>query len=811
MTSRLGLTNGQHTAGLYADMTVDGPEIGTLVVVVDRAKNLPNRRTMGKQDPYCAARLGKEAKKTNTDLRGGQTPRWDQELRFTVHESPDYYNLKVSVFNDDKKTDMIGEAWIGLKDSVIIPGGGRNDSWHHLNYKGKYAGEIRIEMSYYDSRAPEKPIATDSQKKKSPVKRRPLPTGPSQVVTPQFGPRRLGCARGETVFLDPDGNPTQPPPEQPQDDGFADPHFNPHQPDFLPQIPPSSRHRGSLTQQHQMSLAHSQSAPDVHSVYADSQYPDDDYNPGPLDFANATNGVLDSYGSQWEHQSGAPSHHDAQSWHGSQFDASELPPLPPSHSNTPQHERHQSFDQQSYVASVSPLQSIERSYGGSPQSRPMSEYGTPVRNSPGPSPLRRGLPAPGQPTHAHPQSSPVSPFSRSVGSSGTPPYPLDHPGLTRHSVSDPFAAVTPPRPAPHPLSHEFRRSVSPQPYSGQPGYAEPNHYHFPDDSVPVVKPQPQPSPRARHSIAAIRHPVATFSAQNLPSAAPHAHPRGTPGATPTRKSISTSPAATPGSAASTTSLIPFGPDSFEHLNPAARSSQLDAQPSPHNPYHIPAAPAKASSSGEGKIDRDPNEKIVGFDGREIDPSDHLPVEAWAPEPEQKPGREGKTYGARGEGRGFGPRTTASAGNIQVNVRTRRMGSGEGSNAPSPVSVYGGSAQGSAVGSPVSPTKDGRNRLVKKNGPFGSASPRGGQGGQGPLREIEVPNPYGQGWGQGRYAAAPPKPPKIPMNATVEDEGPERYGYGASALSREMAKIDIGGIGNRRVPGRQAVGMVRYGG
>ena len=60
----------------YADMTLDGPEIGTLVAVVDRAKNLPNRKTMGKQDPYCAMRLGKEAKKTETDRRGGQTPRW---------------------------------------------------------------------------------------------------------------------------------------------------------------------------------------------------------------------------------------------------------------------------------------------------------------------------------------------------------------------------------------------------------------------------------------------------------------------------------------------------------------------------------------------------------------------------------------------------------------------------------------------------------------------------------------------------------------------------------------------------------------
>lgn len=68
--------NGAHTAGILADMSIDGPQIGTLVVIVDRAKNLPNRKTIGKQDPYCAARLGKIAKKTTTDIRGGQTPKW---------------------------------------------------------------------------------------------------------------------------------------------------------------------------------------------------------------------------------------------------------------------------------------------------------------------------------------------------------------------------------------------------------------------------------------------------------------------------------------------------------------------------------------------------------------------------------------------------------------------------------------------------------------------------------------------------------------------------------------------------------------
>lgn len=72
-------------------------------------------------------------------------------MRFTVHDSPDYYQLKVSVFNDDKKTDLIGETWIDLKE-VLMPGGGASDTWHNLNYRGKYAGEVRMEITYYDSR-----------------------------------------------------------------------------------------------------------------------------------------------------------------------------------------------------------------------------------------------------------------------------------------------------------------------------------------------------------------------------------------------------------------------------------------------------------------------------------------------------------------------------------------------------------------------------------------------------------------------------------------------------------------------------------
>ncbi|EHA48189.1 hypothetical protein MGG_01150 [Pyricularia oryzae 70-15] len=194
--------NNMHTSGIFSDMSIDGPEIGTLVLVVDKAKNLPNRKTIGKQDPYCAARLGKEAKKTATDVRGGQTPKWDQELRFTVHDCPDYNQLKVSVFNDDKKTDLIGETWIDLRD-ILVVGGGQSDTWHTLNFRSKYAGEIRLEITYYDSRPkPEKPaakprpVASNNDLSNAAVqpaaapKRRPLPTEPPNGPVPTAQPQQ---------------------------------------------------------------------------------------------------------------------------------------------------------------------------------------------------------------------------------------------------------------------------------------------------------------------------------------------------------------------------------------------------------------------------------------------------------------------------------------------------------------------------------------------------------------------------------------------------------------------------------------------
>ena len=79
-------------------------------------------------------------------------------------------------------------------EQVVVPGGGQSDIWHNLNCKGRYAGEIRIELTYYDTRPkaptelPTEPTASNmpgreqeslnGPRQPKALKRRPLPADP---------------------------------------------------------------------------------------------------------------------------------------------------------------------------------------------------------------------------------------------------------------------------------------------------------------------------------------------------------------------------------------------------------------------------------------------------------------------------------------------------------------------------------------------------------------------------------------------------------------------------------------------------------
>ncbi|CAG8531420.1 21558_t:CDS:2 [Gigaspora margarita] len=142
--------------------------LGELVVVAIKARNLVARDVIGKGDPFATFRIGDMAKRTKTDKRGGQHPVWDEELRFQVTDDPRHKVMKVQVYNEDKREHvLVGDEIIKL-DEVLKSG--EWDAWHEIKFRNKYAGEVFLEMTFYNAGAP------------PPVEKPPQPTFTTQYT-----------------------------------------------------------------------------------------------------------------------------------------------------------------------------------------------------------------------------------------------------------------------------------------------------------------------------------------------------------------------------------------------------------------------------------------------------------------------------------------------------------------------------------------------------------------------------------------------------------------------------------------------------
>ncbi|CAD6899520.1 unnamed protein product [Tilletia laevis] len=157
---------------------------GTLVCVVLKARNLPNKRSIGKQDPYCVLTVNNEPLKTTPDKRGGQHPQWDQQLHFDIYDDleellakeqlaldaattgsvsastaksrakPVKKVMKVACYADDQREpEFIGEGVVDLTETLKS---GEFDEWVPLQAKDRYAGEVYLELTYYLDKAPPK-------------------------------------------------------------------------------------------------------------------------------------------------------------------------------------------------------------------------------------------------------------------------------------------------------------------------------------------------------------------------------------------------------------------------------------------------------------------------------------------------------------------------------------------------------------------------------------------------------------------------------------------------------------------------------
>lgn len=802
-----------------------------------------------------------------------------------MHDSPDYYQLKLSVFNDDKRTELIGETWIDLRD-IIVPGGGQNDQWQSLTCKGKYAGEIRIEVTYYDNRpklekpfANARPVASGTENDgataaRTPVKRRPLPTNPGSTE-----PSPAAKAKVDPVQT--------PPRPQPQPHGQFIPTQSPLQAMEYKTPPPirdDSQFRRSVDRNdkfialeedrrydqdrlsrslgHEHRASHHQSQVGYESNAAaglgprlSGLGPQEDDRPPPPPAHRVRNNSATSHdmNSSAQHKA-TPSmsirhdvlrneahRHSVQAVPSTSFSSNypgrpiyrpydSAPDMPkqvsyedPNHQSPP---RHHSYDSSydPHPRSMQPtVEDVPESWTppvarSRHSSVPQEQYDEVGYGSvPSPAPLNisgRGSAASGH--YASP-----SPAQRAYGTNNftTSPSPV-----TARDYYDERAGS----------SHANSYNSNPDPYSGHASVSDSALVHraldydmppVPPTLVPGIDPalsqeiatrfhedriheqryiQPapnvtptrgrqhseppvgyavQPSPHSHHHRDSRGYGASYSTGPSTPSG-PQAitDRRGhspSPNPTHTIKRKSVSPA--PPQEGRRLSGVPFGPDSYDELNPSMSSAKEDGKNGEYtNAYG----------------------KIVTADGREVDPSDHLPMDTWAPEPEPKQPKSAETTSSRPSPAGAQPMPPSGRRQIRITARPQSI-------AAAPSTYMASDVE------PSPPPSAGRNRLQKKNHrvsamptlPAPSSSPLGPatshqRNSTPPTALVRAGTfdyenhgpPYGAP--RGAYGNGPPIPAKVPLMSgalvPTAGGGPDEW-----ALVDEMSRIDLGTGRSRR--------------
>ncbi|KAF8802443.1 hypothetical protein BYT27DRAFT_7196627 [Phlegmacium glaucopus] len=156
-------------------------ELGTLIIVLLKARNLNDKHSFRKQDVVAQATLNGVQKRSHVDVRGGQHPEWDSEVRFTVLKGngPGGKNRKLEVAcysQESKSEDLLGKATVDISDTLNT---GEFDDWVSLDIDGVIRGDIYLEMTYY-AKAPV-PIAAPKNKRLAPVQENTLGRRPSKL------------------------------------------------------------------------------------------------------------------------------------------------------------------------------------------------------------------------------------------------------------------------------------------------------------------------------------------------------------------------------------------------------------------------------------------------------------------------------------------------------------------------------------------------------------------------------------------------------------------------------------------------------
>ena len=96
-------------------------ELGTLVVVVLKARNLLDKHSFYKQDVYTKLKLNGVTKQTGVDVKGGQHPEWDEEIRFSIpiKASDTTRTLEVSCWSKEPRADdNVGTGKLDITETL---------------------------------------------------------------------------------------------------------------------------------------------------------------------------------------------------------------------------------------------------------------------------------------------------------------------------------------------------------------------------------------------------------------------------------------------------------------------------------------------------------------------------------------------------------------------------------------------------------------------------------------------------------------------------------------------------------------------
>ncbi|KAG6832794.1 hypothetical protein H0H92_009412 [Tricholoma furcatifolium] len=208
-------------------------ELGTLIIVILKAKDLNDKHSFYKQDVFAQVSLNGETKRTSVAVKGGQRPEWDEEVRFPVMKDTldKFRKLEVACFSKEHKTDdLLGKGEVDITDTLK---NGEFDEWVPLNVNGVVRGDLYLEMTFF-SNAP----APEHSHLAPPVQlqRHPSKLQPSERLSrpPQH---RVASGSSQVVPLGhPQANPHPPPARQ----NYSPHQLNPHHQQSYPPLSNSS-------------------------------------------------------------------------------------------------------------------------------------------------------------------------------------------------------------------------------------------------------------------------------------------------------------------------------------------------------------------------------------------------------------------------------------------------------------------------------------------------------------------------------------------------------------------------------------------